>query len=185
MKSFKRDFPIFKNQKLVYLDSAATSQKPQIVLDAMQDYYKQYNSNVRRGLYPIAERATAKVEEVRAKVAKFINADKEEIIFVRNATEALNLVAYSMSKDLSSKDTIASTIMEHHSNFVPWQQLAHQNKIKFEVLDFTAKVIQQPKLFGFDNVVPSFISAKILIWLLSPFIKYTSPTFFWLLVKKD
>lgn len=138
MKSYRKDFPIFrKNPKLVYLDSAATSQKPKVVLDAMQEYYINYNSNVRRGLYPIAEKATGRVEEVRKQVAKFINAKfSEEIIFTRNATEGINLVAYSSSHNISSRDTILTTIMEHHSNFVPWQQLAYSKKAKFEVLDF-------------------------------------------------
>lgn len=138
MKNYKKDFPIFKkNKSLVYLDSAATSQKPQSVIDSIVDYYKNYNANVRRGLYPISEKATAKVEEVRAKVAKFINAkDPSEIIFVRNATEALNLLAYSLSSNISPKDTIATTIMEHHSNFVPWQMLAAKTGANFQVLDF-------------------------------------------------
>lgn len=136
--NYKKDFPIFtKNPKLIYLDSAATSQKPQIVLDAMYDYYTNYNSNVRRGLYPISEKATAKVEKVRTQVADFINASSsEEIVFVRNATEAINLVAYSSSKTITTKDTIMTTIMEHHSNFVAWQQLAKRKKAKLDVIDF-------------------------------------------------
>ncbi len=143
MKSFKNDFPIFqKNKKLVYLDSAATSQKPKVVLDAIREYYETYNANVRRGLYPIAEKATEKVEAVRKQVAKFINAkDASEIIFVRNATEAINLVAYSFASTsaswrISKEDVIVTTIMEHHSNFVPWQQLAKTRNAKFEVIDF-------------------------------------------------
>lgn len=138
MRDYKKDFPIFqKNKKLIYLDSAATSQKPQFVLDAVNEYYATYNANVKRGIYPIAEKATAKVEEVRKKVAKFINAKyPEEIIFVRNTTEAINLVANVIGKIFIKKgDTIATTIMEHHSNFVPWQQLAIEKDSKFAVLD--------------------------------------------------
>jgi len=138
MKNYKKDFPIFKHNKgLVYLDSAATSQKPQFVLDAMMDYYNNYNSNVRRGLYPIAEKATKRVEEVRGEAAGFINAKhSEEIIFVRNTTEGLNLIAYSFaSHNISSKDVILTTVMEHHSNFVPWQQVALKTGASFEVLD--------------------------------------------------
>ncbi|MBI2431176.1 MAG: SufS family cysteine desulfurase [Candidatus Levybacteria bacterium] len=140
MRSYKNDFPIFqKNKKFVYLDSAATSQKPKIVLDAIQEYYATYNANVRRGLYPIAEKATKKVEKVREQVARFINAkDPSEIIFVRNATEAINLAAYSFaSHNIAKGDSVVTTIMEHHSNFVPWQQLAIQKNADFVVLDIS------------------------------------------------
>src|SRR3989344_8802227 len=134
MKSYKKDFPIFSNNKdLVYLDSAATSQKPKVVLDAIQEYYETYNANVRRGLYPIAEKATEKVEEVRKKVAKFINAkDSSEIIFTRNTTEAINLVMNTWGeKNVQKGDIVLTTIMEHHSNFVSWQQLAKIKGAKF------------------------------------------------------
>lgn len=139
IKDIRNDFPIFKNNPLlVYLDSAATTQKPQLVIDAIKNYYETYNANVRRGLYPIAEKATEKMEEVRKKVAKFINAkDSKEIIFVRNATEAINLVAYAWGrKNIQREDVVMTTIMEHHSNFVPWQQLCLEKQAKFEVLDF-------------------------------------------------
>ena len=137
MKSRKKDFPIFANNPgLVYLDSAATSQKPKQVLDAIADYYETYNANVRRGLYPLSEKATKEVERVRVKVAKFINAkEPSEIVFVRNTTEAINLVAYSMSHNITKGDTVVTTVMEHHSNFVPWQQLCLQKGANFEVLD--------------------------------------------------
>lgn len=138
MKSYKNDFPILQNNPgLVYLDSAATSQKPKAVIDAIREYYEKYNANVRRGLYPIAEKATEKVEEVRKQVAKFINAkNAEEIIFVRNATEAINLVVYAFaSHNIKEGDSITTTIMEHHSNFVPWQQLCLQKKAKLQVID--------------------------------------------------
>lgn len=137
----KKDFPIFKQKingkQLVYLDSAATSQKPKVVLDAIRDYYETYNANVRRGLYPLSEKATAKVEQVRAKVARFINAkDPSEIIFVRNATEAINLVVSSFaSHNIKRGDRVVTTIMEHHSNFVPWQQVALQKGAEFGVVD--------------------------------------------------
>lgn len=138
MKKYKKDFPIFqKNKDLVYLDSASTSQKPKIVVDSILEYYQTYNANIKRGIYPLAEKATETVEKVRGKVAEFINAKhKEEIIFVRNTTEAINLVAYSMSHNIKRGDSIVSTIMEHHSNFVPWQQLAKIKAAKFEVMDF-------------------------------------------------
>lgn len=141
MKNYKQNFPIFNNKingkDLIYLDSAATSQKPQVVLDALDEYYKTYNANVKRGIYPIAEKATAKVEEVRQKVAKFINAlHSEEIIFVRNTTEAINLVAYTWGKkNIKKGDVITISVMEHHSNFVPWQQLAFETGAVLNVLD--------------------------------------------------
>lgn len=138
MKSCKNDFPIFKNNKnLVYLDSAATSQKPKIVIDAISNYYKTYNANIHRGLYSLSEKATEKVEETRKKVAKFINAkDSSEIIFVRNTTEAINLVAYAWGRKNVKKDNIVTTtIMEHHSNFVPWQVLTQQTGARLEVID--------------------------------------------------
>jgi len=136
--NLKKDFPIFENnKKLVYLDSAATSQKPQMVIEAITNYYENYNSNVRRGLYPIAEKATQKVEDVRRQVAHFIHAkDPSEIIFVRNTTEAINLVAYSLSYNIKSSDTFVTTILEHHSNFVPWQQMSKVSGSRFQVLDF-------------------------------------------------
>ncbi len=161
MKNVKKDFPIFqKNKKLVYLDSAATSQKPKVVIDAIKNYYETYNANVRRGLYPIAEKATAKVEEVRKQVARFINAkDPSEIIFVRNATEGINLVAYALSNDIKEGDSIVTTIMEHHSNFVPWQQLAKLKKAKFEVIDFGENF--QFSIFNFQSN-PNVQKAKVL-----------------------
>lgn len=144
MLDVRNDFPIFKQtvhgNPLVYLDSAATSQKPQVVLDSLNEYYTTYNANVRRGIYPLAEKATARVEETRAKVAKFLHAKhKEEIIFVRNTTEALNLIAYSFaSHNINSTTSVVATIMEHHSNFVPWQQIALQKGSRFAVLDISA-----------------------------------------------
>lgn len=139
MKNYKKDFPIFKKCDLFYLDSAATSQKPRIVLDKVQEYYKTYNANVRRGLYPIAEKATKKVEDVRHQVAQFINAkDPAEIIFVRNTTEAINLVMNTMDDGrFETYRSITTTIMEHHSNFVPWQFLAQMRYSPFEVIDIT------------------------------------------------
>lgn len=138
--NYKKDFPIFKNDKsLVYLDSAATTQKPQVVIDAITEFYYSYNSNIHRGLYKIAEKASAKVEEVRNTTARFINAkNPEEIIFTKSATEAINLVMYSWGKEFIKKDdTIVVTLMDHHSNYVPWQQLAKEKDAKLEVVDIT------------------------------------------------
>lgn len=128
----KSDFPIFKNNpELVYLDSASTSQKPQSVIDAIKDFYENYNSNIHRGIYKISERATEAYEETRKKVAKLINAKSEkEIIFTRNTTESINLVAKTWAKEnIKSEDEILISEMEHHSNLLPWQQLSNEGNI--------------------------------------------------------
>ncbi|HEY5258070.1 MAG TPA: cysteine desulfurase [Candidatus Baltobacteraceae bacterium] len=124
------DFPILKTttsrgKPLVYLDSAATSQKPKVVIDALVDYYENYNANIHRGVYEIAARATDAFEEARAKVAAFIGAQSDELIWTRNTTEAINLVAYSWGlTNLHPGDAILTSQLEHHSNLVPWQLLA-------------------------------------------------------------
>ncbi|HEV3156898.1 MAG TPA: cysteine desulfurase [Candidatus Baltobacteraceae bacterium] len=126
-----RDFPILaqptsRGKRLVYLDSAATSQKPRCVIDALVNYYENDNANAHRGVYELADRATQSFEAARAKVARFIGANETaEIIFVRNATEALNLVSYTWGQaNLKPGDAILTTRLEHHSNLVPWQLLA-------------------------------------------------------------
>ncbi|MGQ0431488.1 MAG: aminotransferase class V-fold PLP-dependent enzyme, partial [Microthrixaceae bacterium] len=127
--AIKKDFPILERQvhggRLVYLDSANTSQKPQAVLDAMTQYYEQSNANVHRGTYMIAEEATAALEGARAKVARFIGARAaREVIFTKNATEALNLVAKAWGRaNLTAGDAVVLTELEHHANIVPWHQL--------------------------------------------------------------
>ncbi len=124
------DFPILarptsRGKRLVYLDSAATSQKPRAVIDALVDYYERYNANIHRGVYEIAERATAEYEAARVKVARFVNAGTSELVWVRNTTEAINLVAYSWgSQNVREGDAIVATELEHHSDLVPWQALA-------------------------------------------------------------
>lgn len=130
MKNVKNDFPIFRNNKgLVYLDSAATSQKPQSVIDAVKNYYETYNSNIHRGIYPIAEKATKAVEDVRKKVARFINAkDPSEIVFTHGTTEGINLLAYGLSLTINEGEDILISEMEHHSNLVPWQRAADERK---------------------------------------------------------
>jgi cysteine desulfurase / selenocysteine lyase len=126
------DFPILhtltsSGKPLIYLDSAATSQKPQAVIDALVTYYSEYNANIHRGVYEIAERATQAFEEARAKVARFINADSREVIWTRNATEAINLVGYSWGlQNIKPGDVILTSQLEHHSNLVPWQLLAEK-----------------------------------------------------------
>jgi cysteine desulfurase/selenocysteine lyase len=129
--ALKQDFPILKREfhgkPLVYLDSAASSQKPQAVLDALQGYYEHSNANVHRGVYALAEEATAAYESARGTLASFINATPQETIFTRNASEAINLVAYSWGHaNVGPGDLIVLTQLEHHSNLVPWQMLAQR-----------------------------------------------------------
>jgi len=134
--NIRKDFPILKNRKLVYLDSSATSLKPKCVIDAIDGYNSQYSANVHRGIYKLSEKATDEYEKARPRLADFINASCEEIIFVRNTTEAINLVAYIWGEDnLQKGDNLVTSVMEHHSNFVPWQQLAKRKKAEFRVFD--------------------------------------------------
>ena len=124
----RRDFPILDRtmhgKPLVYLDSAATSQKPRQVLQSLAAYYEYSNANVHRGVYELAEEATAAYEGARAAVARFINATPEECIFTRNASEAINLVAYTWGRqNIRAGDAVLLTPMEHHSNIVPWQMM--------------------------------------------------------------
>ncbi|HZT97876.1 MAG TPA: cysteine desulfurase [Chloroflexota bacterium] len=131
-KRLRSDFPIFRRHihghRLVYLDSAATSQKPETVLAAIDRYYRESNANVHRGVYLLAEDATELFESARSSVARFIGApESAEVIFTRNASEAINLVAYAWGRhNISGGDVIVTTPLEHHSNFVPWQILASQ-----------------------------------------------------------
>ena len=124
-EELKKDFPLLQNRKETYLDSGATTQKPIQVIEAVNEYYKKYNANPHRGAYSLSIEATEAYENVRAKVAKFINARySEEIIFSKNATESLNLVAYSYGMDnVNSGDEVVISIMEHHANLVPWQHV--------------------------------------------------------------
>jgi cysteine desulfurase / selenocysteine lyase len=134
------DFPIFEQlihgQPLVYLDSAASAQKPRQVLDAMTRFYETSYANVHRGVYELGERATEALEGAREKVRAFVNAPRaREIVFVRNATEALNLVAYAYGLDnLGPGDLVLATELEHHSNFVPWQAIARRTGADFAMI---------------------------------------------------
>ncbi|OGK29233.1 hypothetical protein A3D06_00345 [Candidatus Roizmanbacteria bacterium RIFCSPHIGHO2_02_FULL_40_9] len=137
IQSIRKDFPIFSHDpSLVYLDSTATSLKPQCVIDALTEYYARYSANVHRGIYDMSEKATLEYESARERVKDFINAQySEEVIFVRNTTEAMNLIAYALGRKIVSEgDEIVTTIAEHHSNFVPWQQLAFENGAIFKVI---------------------------------------------------
>jgi len=155
----RSDFPIFKQRfhgkPLVYLNSAATSQKPRQVLDAMTTFYETSYGSVHRGVYELAERATAGLEDAREKVRAFVNAPSErEIIFVRNATEAINLVAYAWGlSNLGPGDVVLVTELEHHSNFVPWQYIARRTGADFQVLPVTeGGELRLDLLDSFENV---------------------------------
>lgn len=136
VEQVRKDFPILgrviNERPLVYLDSAATSQKPRSVIDSITDYYSRYNSNIHRGIHSLGEEATTAYERVRAKVRAFIKApDAHEIIFTRNTTEAVNLVASTYGRqNILSGDEILLTPMEHHSNLIPWQTLAKERDAK-------------------------------------------------------
>ena len=131
----KKEFAILQND-VVYLDSAATSQKPQCVLDAMKKYYESENANPDRAAYKLGVTATKVYEQAREKVAKFLNAKfSEEVVFTKNATESLNLIAYSYGiNNLKRGDEVVLSIMEHHSNLVPWQQISKAKGAKLKYL---------------------------------------------------
>src|SRR3989344_5028425 len=140
VESVRKDFPILQRKvhgkPLVYFDNAATSQKPKEVIEAMDFYYKNYNANIHRSIHQLGEEATAKFEEAHEKIAVFINADSyQNIVLTKNTTESLNLLAYSLTAKLKANDEIVISQMEHHSNFVPWQQLAKQRGLKLKFIE--------------------------------------------------
>ena len=140
-ENLRKDFPILKrtvrdNKPLVYLDNASTTQKPNQVIDSITDYYQNHNANIHRAVYALAEEATEAYEATRDKIASFINIqDRQEIIFVRGTTEAINLVAYSWGRsNIKEGDIIVTTEYEHHSNIVPWQLLTQEKRAKLEYI---------------------------------------------------
>ncbi len=139
--AIREDFPILQQtvngKPLIYLDSAATTQKPEAVIQAMDEYYHKYNANVHRGVYALAEEATARYEGARKKIQKFINAKSyREIVYTRNTTESINLVAYAWGrKNIHAGDEIVTTLLEHHSNIVPWQLLAKEKGAALKFID--------------------------------------------------
>jgi cysteine desulfurase/selenocysteine lyase len=142
--SLRKDFPILEREirpgiPLVYLDSTATTQKPRLVLEAMEAFYRTNNANIHRGVHTLAEEATAMYEQAREKVAKFIHAaSAEQVIFTRNATESINLVAYTWARaSLKAGDLVILTEMEHHSNLVPWHMLAYERGVELEFIPVT------------------------------------------------
>ena len=141
-ESLRNDFPVLERKvrdgkKLVYLDNAATTQKPIQVIDAISDYYKNNNSNIHRAVHALAEESTEAFEQTRDKVAEFLNTkDSQEIIFVKGTTEAINLVAYAWGRDnVKEGDIIVTTEYEHHSNIVPWQLLTQDKKAQLKYID--------------------------------------------------
>jgi len=144
VQEIRKDFPVlefdaYPGVPLVYLDNAATSQKPLAVIEAMDTYYRRYNANVHRGIHRLSEEATEAYEGARARIGRFINsADPATIIYVRNTTEALNLVAYSWGRqNIGPGDEILLTEMEHHSNIVPWQLLAEEKGARIRYVPFS------------------------------------------------
>lgn len=141
----RADFPIFNREvkpgiPVVYLDSTATAQKPASVIAAMDTFYRRSNANIHRGVHTLAEEATALYEDARQKIAAFIGARAQEVIFTRNTTESINLVAYSWGRaNLKAGDVVILTEMEHHSNLVPWQILSAERGIRLEFIPVTAE----------------------------------------------
>ena len=186
MKSYRADFPILNREikpglPLVYLDSAATSQKPEVVIASMDVFYRSMNANIHRGVHTLAEEATAVYENAREKIARFIDASSiREVVFTRNTTESINLVAYSWGrKYLKDGDVIILTEMEHHANLVPWQILASERNIRLEFIPVTSDGLLEldsyrellklePKLVAFthmSNVLGTINPAKEIISL--------------------
>lgn len=184
LQRIRSDFPTLQRQihngvPLIYLDSTATAQKPQMVLTAMDDYYRRSNANIHRGVHTLAEEATAAYEGARQRIAQFIGArTAREVIFVRNTTEAINLVAMTWGRtQLQAGDLVILTEMEHHSNLVPWQMLAAERGLRLEfipvtddgLLDLTVyqQLLEQgPKLVAFthmSNVLGTINPAKEMI----------------------
>lgn len=163
--NLKEDFPILKNRNITYLDSGATTQKPVQVIKAVEEYYEKYNANPHRGAYSLSMDATEMYENTRTKISRFINSkNREEIIFSKNASESLNLIAYSYGLDnLKKDDEVVLSIMEHHSNLVPWQYVTKKTGSKlnymyineeYEISDeeIESKITDKTKIVGITHV---------------------------------
>jgi cysteine desulfurase/selenocysteine lyase len=160
----KEDFPIFSNNPdLCYLDSAATTQKPRQVVEAIEDYYYSCNSNVHRGIYKISEDATNRFEASRENISNFIgSSDPRQIVFTRNATESLNLLAYTLGKSLHSGDEVLLSTMEHHSNMIPWQFLREKGVVvkyaditsegTLDLQDLSQKITKRTRIVSLTHV---------------------------------
>ena len=175
-EKIRKDFPILKikvnGKPLVYLDNAATSQKPKQVIDALIDFYEHYNANIHRSIHKLGEEATLAYENAHKKVADFINADPEEIIFTKGTTESLNLLAYSLTEELKPKDEIIITQMEHHSNLVPWQQIAKKKNLKLHFVEIDKegklKLGQFEKLLNKKTKIVSVVHASNVLGTVNP-----------------
>jgi cysteine desulfurase/selenocysteine lyase len=170
VNEIRKDFPIFQRETkpgipLVYLDSTATSQKPLAVIEAMNDFYRRSNANIHRGVHTLAEEATAMYEQARVKIARFINAPSaHQVIYTRNTTESINLVAYSWARaNLKAGDLVILTEMEHHSNLVPWHILQAERGIELDFISVTEDglldlesyrtlLARSPKLVSFTHM---------------------------------
>jgi len=160
-KKIRNDFPIFRNVSgLVYLDNAATTQRLKCVIDKIKEFYENENANIHRGIYSLSEDATEKYEQVRTKAADFINAEADEIVFVKNTTEAINLLAYSIDSIIGDKrNEIVISESEHHSNLVSWQELAKRKNWDLKVIklkdDLTLDYEEAKKLISERTAVVS------------------------------
>ena len=146
LETIRKDFPVLNrrvrdDKKLVYLDNAATTQKPNQVIDAITDYYQNHNSNIHRAVHALAEESTEAFEVTRDKIAKFLNIqNREEIVFVKGTTEAINLLAYAWGRDNVQKgDIVVTTEYEHHSNIVPWQLLTQETGAELKYINIDDK----------------------------------------------
>ena len=175
----KSDFPIFEGSDLVYLDNAATTQKPQSVLDSINSSYTESNANVHRALYPLGAKATEEYEGARKKISVFIGANShKEIIFTSGATESLNLLAYSLGNDINPGDEILISEMEHHSNIIPWQQLAKRTGSKIQYIPVTddgeLDLSQSDHLFNTKTKIVSITHISNVLGTVNPIKKISS-----------
>jgi cysteine desulfurase/selenocysteine lyase len=168
----RKDFPMLSREGFAYLDSAASSQTPEPVLAAMDAYYRECRANVHRGMYATSEEATDRYEAARAKVAAFIGARTDEVVFARGTTEAMNLLAYSIGSKLGPGDEVLMTVMEHHANLVPWQQLAirHGFTVKFIPMgaDYRLDMTAAEAMLGPQTKVVSVIHASNVLGTINP-----------------
>jgi cysteine desulfurase/selenocysteine lyase len=165
--ALKNDFPIFKKKingkELIYLDNASTTQKPHSVIDSITDFYTNYNSNIHRAVYQLAEEATELYEQSREKIANFINVSPEEIVFTRNTTESINLIAHSWARsNLKKDDGIVITELEHHSNIVPWQILCQEIGTRLEYVG-----IDENGFLDLEHMIELISSKKVKLVSLS------------------
>ena len=175
VKNIREDFPIFteRDDNFVYLDSSATTLKPQTVIDAVADYYSKYSANVHRSIYSIGEKATAEYEGSRKKVADLINADYHSVIFTRGTTESINLVAYAWARNnLKPGDEILLTEMEHHSNLIPWQICSQETGAVLKHIPFDEngelELSQHEKLFTDKTKLVSIIHQSNVFGTINP-----------------